>query len=149
MIQKLFVRNCVPGSESAVDAAVIKKSWSIENLIVKILLNYIILVICVAGFRGGGVLALILPVLQLFLSWFNYSESKRWQTVFMLEFHLLISTVLGLYFEGYLYLRYISDDAESVLVFQEILKIGVVLVFGLGVITTLFKYLSTKNSTRK
>ncbi len=118
-------------------------------MIVKILLNYIILVICVAGFRGGGVLALILPVLQLFLSWFNYSESKRWQTVFMLEFHLLISTVLGLYFEGYLYLRYISDDAESVLVFQEILKIGVVLVFGLGVITTLFKYLSTKNSTRK
>lgn len=54
----------------------------------------------------------------------------------MLEVHLLISTVLGLYLEGYLYLRYISDDTESILVFQEILKIGVVLVLILGVITT-------------
>ena len=118
-------------------------------MIFKILLNYIILFICVAGFRGGGVLALILPVLQIFLSWFNYCKSEKWKTALMLEVHLLISTILGLYFEGYLYLRYISDDVESVLVFQEILKIGVVLVFGLGVITTLFKYLSTKNGTRK
>lgn len=90
-------------------------------------------------------LALILPVLQICLSWFNYCNSKKWQTVLMLEVHLLISTVLGIYFEECLYLRYISDDAESVLVFQEILKIGIVLVFGLGIITTLLKYLLTKN----
>ncbi len=118
-------------------------------MIINILWNYSILVICVAGFRGGAVLDLILPVIQLLLSWFNYSESKKWQTVLMLEFHLLVSTVLGLYLEGYLYLKYVSDDAESVLVFWEVLKIGVVLVFALGAITTLLKYLSTKNSTHK
>lgn len=118
-------------------------------MIIKILMNYIILVICVAGFSGGIGLVLLLPVLQMLLSWYNYGNSKKWQTVLILEFHLLISTVLGLYFEGYLYLRYISNDAESVLVFQEILKIGVVLVFGFGVITTLLKYLSTKNRTQK
>lgn len=103
-----------------------------------------ILLICVAGFNGGGITALILPVLQIFLSWSNYYYSKNWQTALILEIHLLISTVLGLYLEGYLYLTYVSGDAESVLVFREILKIGVVLVFALGVITTLAKYLSSK-----
>lgn len=111
----------------------------------KILLNYLILFICVAGFRGGGVLVLILPVLQICLSGFNYCNGEKWQTVLMLEVHLLISTILGLYLEGFLYLRYISDDVESILVFQTILTIGAVLVFGLGVITTLLKYLLTRN----
>lgn len=118
-------------------------------MIIKILWNYSILLICVAGFRGGATLDLILPAIQLLLSWFNYSESKKWQTVLMLEFHLLVSTVLGLYLEGYLYLRYVSNDAESVLVFREVLKIGVVLVLGVGVIATLIKYFSTRNHTLK
>ena len=126
-----------------------RKLRSIGNLTFKILWNYIILVICVAGFRGGGVLALMLPVLQIFLSWLNYCENEKWQTVLMLECHLLISTALGLYLEGYLYLRYISDDAESVLVFREIWKIGVVLVSGLLIITTLLKYLFTRNHIGK
>ena len=67
----------------------------------------------------------------------------------MLEVHLLISTVLGLYLEGYLYLRYISNDAESILVFREILKIGIVLVCVMGIITTSLKYLSTKKIAQK
>lgn len=49
----------------------------------------------------------------------------------------------------YLYLKYISNDVESVLVFQTILRIGAVLVFGLGAITTLLKYLLTKKRTQK
>lgn len=35
----------------------------------------------------------------------------------MLEVYLF-SAVLGLYLEGYLYLKYISDDVESVLVWH-------------------------------
>ena len=116
-------------------------------MIFKVLSNYLVLFICMIGFSGGVVLDLILPVLQVCLSWFNYCNSKNWQTVLMLEVHLLISTVLGLYLEGYLYLRYISNDAESILVFQTILKIGIVLVFSFGVITTLFKYFLTKDCT--
>ena len=118
-------------------------------MFLKILLNYFILLLCVAGFRGGGLTALILPVIQVCLCWFHYSHSKKWQTVLTLEVHLLIATVLGLYLEGYLYLKYVSDDVESVLVFREILKIGAVLVFCLGVITTSLKYLVTKNRSQK
>lgn len=110
----------------------------------KILWNYSILLLCVAGFSGGGVTALVLPVFQLCLSCFNYYYSKKWQTVLMLEVHLLISTVLGLYLEGYLYLTYISGDAESVLVLQEFLKIGTFLVCGMGIMTTVLKYFSTR-----
>lgn len=120
-----------------------------KNIVFKILLNYFILFFCVGGFRGGASLDLILPVLQVYLSCVNYCNSKKWQTVLMLEVHLLISTVLGLYLEGYLYLEYVSNDAESVLVFQTILKIGAVFVFGLGVITTLFKYFLTRKRTQK
>ncbi len=87
---------------------------------------------------------LVLPVFQLCLSWFHYHSCKKWQTVLMLELHLLVSTALGLYLEGYLYLKYISNDAESVLVFQELLKIGTALVFGMGIITTVMKYFSTR-----
>ena len=127
----------------------IKRMQKRKKLIFKILLNYLILFICVTGFRGGGVLALILPALQICLSWLNYCNTPKWQTVFMLEVHLFISTVLGLYLEGYLYLKYISDDMESVLVFQTILKIGTVLAFSLSVITTLFKFLLTKNEPER
>lgn len=118
-------------------------------MILKILMNYFIILICVAGFRGGVLTALILPGVQVCLCCFHYSHSKRWQTVLMLEVHLLIATVLGLYLEGCLYLKYVSDDVESVLVFREILKIGAVLVSGLGVITTSLKYLLTKNNNQK
>ena len=113
----------------------IKRMQKRKKLIFKILLNYLILFICVTGFRGGGVLALILPALQICLSWLNYCNTPKWQTVFMLEVHLFISTVLGLYLEGYL---------ESVLVFQTIWKIGAALVFCFGVITTLLKYFLIK-----
>lgn len=40
------------------------------------------------------------------------------------------------------------NDVESVLVVQTILRIGAVLVFGLGAIITLLKYLLTKKRTQ-
>lgn len=125
------------------------KVFKSEKLSLKILWNYVILLMCIVGFHGGAIIALTLPAFQLGLSCFNYHHSKKWQTVLMSEIHLLISTVLGLYLEGYLYLRYISDDVESILVFQEILKIGFVLVCGMGIITTLLKYLTTKAGSQK
>lgn len=113
-------------------------------MIIEILINYSLLLICIAGFAGGGVLALFLPVIQLVLSCYNYQNGKSWQTVFMLQFHLLLATALGLYSEGYLYLKYISNDAESVLVLWEIWKIGTAFVCGVGILTTLLKYFFSK-----
>lgn len=86
----------------------------------------------------------MLPLIQIILSCFNYQNSSRWQTVLLLEIHLLVSTVVGIYLQGYLYLKYVSDDAESVLVIQEFIEIGAVLVLCLGIITTLIKFIAIK-----
>ena len=112
---------------------------------IKILINYSILLICIAGFSCGGVLALVLPAFQLGICLFNYRYGRDWLIVLILQIHLWISTALGLYLEGYLYLRYISNDAESVMVFRAIWKIGTVLVCGMGILTTLLKYSLTRN----
>ena len=45
----------------------------------RILSNYLILLICVAGFHSGVFIDLMLPVIQLFLSWYHYRNSDRWQ----------------------------------------------------------------------
>ncbi len=49
----------------------------------------------------------------------------------------------------YLYLKYISDNVESVLGFRTIWKTGAVLAFGLLVITTFLKYVLTKMSRKE
>ena len=67
----------------------------------------------------------------------------------MLQVHLLISTVMGLCLEGYLYLKYISNDAESIIIFHVFNKIGAVLVLTLGIITTLLKYVTTRRRKQK
>lgn len=115
----------------------------------KILLNYLILLICVVvGFKSNGALYYILPVLQIFLSWLNCHYSNKWQMVLVLEIHLLIATVLGLLLAGRLYLKYVSSDAESMIVLQLVIISGVVFILILGIIATLFKYFSTKNGTQ-
>ena len=103
-----------------------------------------ILLICVVGFHSGAWIDFMLPLIQIILSCFNYQNSSRWQTVLLLEIHLLVSTVVGIYLQGYLYLKYVSDDAESVLVIQEFIEIGAVLVLCLGIITTLIKFIAIK-----
>ena len=110
----------------------------------KILPNYLVLLICVVGFHSGVWIDFILPVLQIILSCFNYGHSDRWQTVLILELHLLVSTVVGIYLQVYLYLKYVSDDAESVLVVRELIKIGTVLVLCLGIITTVIKCIAAR-----
>lgn len=117
--------------------------------IIKVLINYSIFLICVVGFPAGGVLYLMLPMIQIGISAINYRNSEKWQTVLMLQIHLLISTILGIYFEGYLFLKYISNDAESFLIIAVVMKIGVILVCILGIITTLIKYISIKINARK
>ncbi len=113
---------------------------------IKILPNYLIFLICMVGFHGGAVTVLLLPFLQIVLSWCNYRSGGRWQIVLMLEMHLLISTVAGLALEGYLYLTYISKDAESILVFHEMIRMGFIFVLGVGVTTALLKFLQQKEN---
>ncbi len=118
-----------------------------KNLISKILLNYSILLVCVVGF-STGIYVLILPIIQICISIFNYNNSKKWQTLLMLEVHLWISTVLGLFLGKYLFLKYISNDEASVFILEGIVRIGAIWVFIMGIITTLSKYISIKLNAR-
>ncbi len=67
----------------------------------------------------------------------------------MLEIHLLISTVAGFALEGYLYLTYVSKDAESILVFHEMIRMGFIFVLDVGVITALLKFSARKKNAGK
>lgn len=112
-------------------------------MIFKIILEYSVILIysVITGFKGG-VIYFILPVILIFLSWINYHFSNKWQTVLILHIHLLISTVLGVFLEGYLYCNYVCDDAETRMLIMLMLMVGPGLVIGLGVLTTWFKYSS-------
>ena len=120
-------------------------------MIRKTILNYLLLLICAAVvfaaavvFRGNGFIYLIVPVLQILLSWFNCHYSNKWQMVLILHIHLLISTVLGVFLEGYLYCNYVYDDAETRILILLMLMVGSGLVVALGTLTTWIKYSLTK-----
>lgn len=129
------------GRESIVGQALKDKR---QHLLLKIAWNYLVLLVCAAGFHNGVWMAFLLPVVQIILSCFNYQHSSTWRTVLWLEMHLLVSTAAGIYLEGYLYLRYVSGDAESVLAFREMLKIEAFLALGIGIITTVIKWISAR-----
>lgn len=110
-------------------------------MIWNILSNYVILVICVAGFRGGGNTIFILPVLQIALSCFHFIRNEKWQSVLMLEVHLLIATAAGIILDGFLYLKFVYYDVEGVIVIMAMLMVGAIFVVILGIVTTLLKWI--------
>lgn len=118
-----------------------------KNLILKILLNYLVLLICIIDHIVFGVF-LILPIVQMCISIFNCISSKKWQTVLMLEVNLWISTVLGLSLNKYLFLKYTVNDEISAAMLSAMVMIGAVLVFFMAIVTTLTKYFSTKSNAK-
>lgn len=128
-----------------------RKTLKEKNLILKILLNYSILPMCIAGALINYliIIFLLLPGFQILISIFNCIFSNKWQTVLMLEVNLWISTILGLFLGKYLFLTYIVNDPISNAIFILEIKIGAVLVLIMGAITTLIKYISIKAKTNK
>lgn len=119
-------------------------------MILKVVLNYLILliygVVLGVGRDENGETILILPIILIFLSWLNYYRSDKWKTVLILHVHLMISTVLGISLGGYLFTKYISNDAETYMILMLLYMVGAVMVAGLGILTTFIKYHSTKKS---
>ncbi|MCM1327663.1 MAG: DUF4240 domain-containing protein [Lachnoclostridium sp.] len=113
-----------------------------------ILLNYLVFLVCIIHFRFGVITAAVLPVLLIILSWHNYRHSDEWKTTFMLEVHLWVSTMTGICLERYLYLKHVSDDAESAMILGLMILAGVFLVSIIGAITTLIKYFSMRKPSR-
>lgn len=100
----------------------------------KIGANYSILCLCILLFRGGAVFSLFLPILQLVLTIGNYKWSSRLNDFISLQTHMLIATMAGNFAGAQLYLKYVSDDAESVIIFALVFKAGVFIVVILSII---------------
>lgn len=124
-------------------------------MIKQTMLNYLLLFVCGAAvlsaaliFEGNGLIYLIIPVLQILLSRSNYRFSSRWQTALLLEIHLLIATVAGFFLGGLIYLKFVSDDSDSRILLLFVIYVGVIMVFVMGLITTLLKYFKVKKDTK-
>lgn len=116
-------------------------------MIKQTMLNYMLLFVCGAvvllaplAFERNGLVYLIIPVLQILVSRSNFRFSSRWQTVILLELHLLVATVAGFFLGGFLYLKLISNDSDSGILLLFAVAVGVLTVFVMGLITTLLKY---------
>lgn len=124
-------------------------------MIKQTMLNYMILFVCGAAvllaalvFEGNGIIYLTVPVLQILLSWLNCRFSSRWQTVLILETHLLIATAVGFFLGGLIYLKFVSDDSDSRILLQFAVLVGAGMVFVMGLITTLYKYFKMKKTPK-
>lgn len=96
--------------------------------------NYSILCLCILLFRGGAVFSLFLPILQLVLTIGNYKWSFNLNDFILFQTYMLIATMAGNFAGAQLYLKYVSNDAESVLIFALVFKAGVVIVVILSII---------------
>lgn len=116
----------------------------------KILLNYSVFAACILDiFWGGFILVFCLIPMQIGLSIYNYLNSENWRSVLMLEIHLLISTVLGIACSGFLFLTLVVNDEISAAIFKFAVLFGAILVFIMGIITTLMKFISMKRKEKK
>lgn len=119
--------------------------------IYKILLNYSVFVACILDHFvcPGVILVFYLIPMLIGLSIINYLNGEKWQSVLMLEIHLLIATVLGIACEAFLFLTFVVDDEMSVVIFEFAVLLGAILVFIMGIITTLIKFISIKRREKK
>ncbi|MCM1219425.1 MAG: hypothetical protein NC548_33515 [Lachnospiraceae bacterium] len=111
----------------------------------RIALTYLILLVysVINGFRGG-VVYFLFPIVLLLLSWLNFYRCAQWRTVLILHIHLLAASVLGISLAYFLFCTYVSDDAETHMLFMLMYMVGVAMVVGLGAITTGIRYFSAK-----
>lgn len=56
--------------------------------------------------------------------------------------------ILSISLAGYLFLKYVSDDAESIMLLMLLYMVGVALVVGLGILATWIKYSSTNKQAK-
>ena len=121
-------------------------------MIIKLLLNYLILVLCaVLGFRVAGVIPffyLILPVLQIGLSRVNYRYNHKWQTVLLLELNLLVSTAAGIFLIGQSFYKHVSDDYDSHIIMLLRIMVNAALALILCAVTTLRKYIKNRKDAQ-
>lgn len=120
-----------------------------KKMYLKIGSNYLILLLGIIFFPLGAVGTLLLPVAQLLLTIGNYKWSSDLKYFLYLQINMLIATMIGNFVNAQLYLKYVSNDAESVVIFALIFRVGVLVVMALSILFGIAKFVHCKRQTQK
>ena len=88
--------------------------------------NLALLLVCLCWRGGGPIVFPMLAMLHIVLFLLNNIAGKRWGQVLVLGLTHIAATFLVHQQTGWLYLRYVSNDAEGQLVFMYGCLVGVV-----------------------
>ena len=95
------------------------KTW-----VIRIGANYFIVPLCgIMYLTAGAVFFLFLPFLQLFFCYQNYKWSHDLKSWLLLQINMLIAAMFGNYTGARLFLSFISNDAESQIIFTFIFQV--------------------------
>jgi|GEM_PF-3416436 len=115
--------------------------------ILKILVNYIPMILWCVFYSQGANVALGMVPLLLVIVVMNYIFSKHIYDLLFYNGNLLISTVLGIYINSELYFKFIYYDSEGALVRNVEIMIGFIYIALLTAIALLFRiYKLRKNN---
>lgn len=113
-----------------------------KKLLLKVGANYLLLPLCMICNMGGALVVFVLPIVQLCLTITNYKWSSNLKYFILLQMNMLISTVVGNIAGAQLFLNYVSNDAESVIIFVLIFRAGVLVVLTLSIVFGIAKGIS-------
>ena len=113
--------------------------------IIAIVFNYIPLIIWCVFYSYGANVAFYMIPLQAVIAILNYRFSDGISDMLFLNGNLLLSTLLGIYINSFLYFKYICYDSEGELVRNFELMVGLVYIL----LITLVMFIIRKNKLRK
>lgn len=119
-----------------------------KKMILAIAANYVILLLCLLLFGGGVFPLLFIPFVQLYLAIENYILSSNVKWFLFLQLHMLIATMAGNFANGQLFLKYVSNDAESVIILALVFRLGVYIVLTLSLLFGIAKAISVYKKRR-
>lgn len=119
-----------------------------KKMILAVAANYVILLLCLLFFGGGVWPLLLIPFVQLYLAIENYILSSNIKWFLFLQLHMLIATMAGNFANGQLFLKYVSNDAESVIILALIFRLGVYIVLTLSLLFGIAKAISAYKKRR-
>lgn len=107
--------------------------------------NYFIFLLCsILYLTTGAVSFLFLPLVQLFLCYENYKCSHNLKYFLVLQINMLTATISGNFTGAQLFFTYISNDAESQMIFALIFRFEIWIVLALSAIFGAAKLISVK-----
>ena len=104
--------------------------------------NYVPVLLAFGLFRLGAGVSFLFLLIQPALVFANYFFSQRIWQLGVLSANLLLSTIIANMSVGQLYYKFVSNDPETPLVSEIIVKIGIIYVLALSLIAIIIKSIS-------